>query len=231
MVKILTVVLACCMYCSGHVGQWDSFSLVTPYDWAYESQEPSDNERYELDIDGRTCKAVHVTVLARHGARYPLEDATKQIESLRERLLSLPTGPLYHDVKNWTLEYTPDNAGKLVSEGAKEQYALGQRIGKRFRSLFENKRNYLKFMSSTEQRNTKSSERFYSGLNNTVSGIGPFSNEVNAAVLKYHVDCANYEDKMDLSEYKQYESTPEFSDIEVKLEKSLGIELSPGMLL
>lgn len=207
------------------------YSTVTTYDWANVREEPTPDAGYTVNWNGETCKAVHVSMLVRHGARYPLEDETPKIQNLRQRLLQVTNGPRFEDVKNWITDFTSENTGKLVQTGASEQFSIGRRTGLKFKTLFENNAQSLKFLSSTQQRNTESSAKFYDGLSSAVSGIEGYQNSINGSLLRFYESCNKYHTRINLEESKAYADTKDFSQLKAKLANSLGLsDLSTGII-
>lgn len=213
--------------CEKPLPKLDTFSITTTYDWANKVEEPVENEEYEISSDGEVCKAVHVSMLVRHGARYPYSDELDVLDGLLKKLLVVPK---YKNILDWASRYTRDQAEKLVPTGAEEQFNIGRRTGLRFYSLLKNKGNLVKYVSSNEERNIKSSENFYKGLSDVVDGLGSFNNVVNASLLRYYYNCDAFKANIDREECRNYKHTPGFVQVINKLKASLGTEtISIGM--
>lgn len=217
--------------CEKPLPKLDTFSTTTAYSWANKVNEPAKDEEYDLSSGGEVCKAVHVSMLVRHGARYPYVDETGIMNGLLDKLRALPDGPKYQDIVDWGTRYDMTKAENLVSAGAEEQFNVGRRTGLRFKSLLQNKGQYIKYLSSTEERNIQSSKKFYDGLSDVVSNIGSFRNNVNASLLRYHDDCKTLESIANKEECRKYHSTSEFKNLQDKLQSSLGLQsVSQGMI-
>lgn len=221
-----------------HVGNWAVFSTKTAYHWAHPIKEPAVDAEYEKTEDNSTCKAAHVYMVLRHGSRYPSDGSTEVIALLRQQLLEAVNGTYYQDVLAWKSNYTLDMASELAPLGKKEQYKIGRRVLMKLKTLFQNNGAYVKFVSSTKNRNTDSSISFFEGLNSTDVEIGAFVNEINGTLTHYYDDCANYEkfvtdNETHMLEFTKYADTADFTSIKENLTALLGLNytFSAGIVL
>lgn len=217
--------------CEKPLPRLDVFSITTPYNWSNKISEPKADASYEKIVDNKVCTAVHINMLVRHGARYPFVEDIRRMETLRQKLTALGDGPGHKAVVNWGSRYTVDGAERLSPQGAAEQYQIGRRIGLRFNSLLRNKGQYVKYVSSTKERNEHSMANFYAGLNSSVEDIGAFQTQINGSLLRYFENCPNFEGMLHKEECRKYSKRPEFMDVQTKLKTRLGIDdLTPGSL-
>ena len=183
--------------------------------------DPTPDEGMKMNHDDKVCKVVHVSMLKRHGGRYPFMTETNSLEDLRKRVLGSPGGPKYNGLGEG---YTQSNAEQLAPLGEQEQFDLARITGIIYNSLLKNKGNYIMFISSTKQRNRFSNLNFQYGLNKTVNGIGNLNNVVNGSLLRFHEDCNRYDTLKGSDDNEIYTKSPECSTIRDNLQDKLGLE-------
>lgn len=214
--------------CERSLPRWDVFSTNTAYNWTVKPEDSSDDYEYEHTTETEECRAVHVSMMVRHGARYPFEEENEIIKPFIEKIRSFPQSPLYENVVNWAYDDYLKKEEQLCSIGAQEQFQIGLRTGKRFKSLFANKGQYLKFMSSTSSRNIDSSREFFKGLTNSVEDEMEFKNEVNGNLLRLYQRCSNYDALLDNTQTEAYRNSPSFSIVRETLQRRLKVSLTAG---
>lgn len=221
--------------CAGNVGKWNVFSTKTAYPWAANTQEPSVDEGTHVPVNSKLCKAIHVSMVVRHGARYPSDSATEEIADLQRHLLHYENGPKFKEVSNWVSPYREELASDLAPMGEKEQSDIGRRIAKKYQTLFTNSGQYVKFVSSSKERALDSSLSFYNGMKGVLTSIWRYKNQVNNSITRFYDGCENYERQVEdndthFAEFIKFDETKEFLSIMRSLKTKLGLDslLDPG---
>ena len=217
--------------CLGNIQKWDLFATKTAYTWANNIEEPATDEHFEQRVDNKVCRAIHVNMLRRHGARYPSNGKTQEIAELYVKLIQASNELDLVDINS----YGKDQASQLAPIGQQEQFGIGRRTGIRFQSLLKNHGEHVVFMSSSRTRAVDSSTQFYLGLNTTLTGLSPLVNEVNDKLIRFYDGCDNYENQVEENEaqfieYTMFETTPEFVQVKNKLESKLNHPFTRGKI-
>ena len=65
----------------------DVFGSKTAYNWAVDTQNlvTADDQDMRTTFKGKTCEAIYVNAIIRHGARYPGDGTTANIPKLQDR--------------------------------------------------------------------------------------------------------------------------------------------------
>ncbi|XP_060586938.1 multiple inositol polyphosphate phosphatase 1-like [Ruditapes philippinarum] len=207
--------------------RWDVFSTKTLYEWANDVQMPVRNKHNELNVDGTLCKAIHVNMVVRHGARNPTLKNMKYIKALHEKIVKAKDPTAFPELDNWKFRYDTDREGELVSKGITEQNDLGARTGARFHHLFDKNGKYVKFVSSRKSRTKDSARHFHGGLSEYMTNkIPSFDNEVNNATMRFYDGCYNYEHQVEdnvtqFEQFHKFSKTPQFINIAKSLKSKL----------
>lgn len=224
------VAMALLKYCVGEVGRWDVFTTQTAYPWSQHVSDPEANADYKITNGSLECIAATVYMVVRHGARYPTAGTTAKIEELRKTLLSMTNGPKYENVSNWESSYTQQNEALLTKFGENEQLGIGSRTGIRFFSLFLKYGRYTEFVSSIRDRNIKSTEKFYKGLQNVTNSIASLNNTISKTLMRFFDGCTIYEDQVEDSDehmkevIKYRDMDVDFLNVADKLTQQLGLD-------
>ena len=231
----LTVCVLSQSACYGIVGKWNVFSTKTSYPWATKSQEPALNSGTHTGVNNKLCKAIHVSMVVRHGARFPSGGATEEITDLHEHLLHYSDSPQFKNISTWVSPYTEEMSGELAPAGEKEQHGLGRRAALKFEALFNNGAEYMWFVSSSKDRARDSSANFYNGMKSVLSNTWRYKNELNNSIMRFYDGCENYDKQVDdndthFREFIRFDDTPQFVAIRKALEKKLKVDsnLDPG---
>lgn len=214
------------------VGRWDVFATKTLYKWAHGDQTPViSNEYNHVGVGNTLCKAMHVNMVVRHGARYPTLKNLNKIKVLHEKIMKSKDPGKFPQLHNWAFRYNLTLEAELVSGGIAEQNDLGNRVGTRFHHLFDTNAQYVRFVSSRKSRAKDSAKYFYNGLLDVIKKIPSFENEINNHTMRFYDGCYNYETQVEdnVTHFKQFHDfskTPEFINIAKALRNKLGIEFS-----
>ena len=214
------------------VNRWDVFGTKTIYEWAHDVKEPFSNEHNHVGVGSTLCKAIHVNMVVRHGARNPTLKNMKHIKALHEKIVKSKDPLVFQELNNWTFRYNSDREGELVSKGITEQNDLGARTGVRFSHLFEKNGKYIKFISSRKSRAKDSAKHFHGGLSDFMRNkIPSFNNEINNATMRFYDGCYNYEHQVEdnitqFEQFHKFSKTPQFINIAKSLKSKLKIPFS-----
>lgn len=231
---IVSVLLLCAhqVFSSG-VGKWDVFSTKTPYNWAHPDDLLHSFVDHGTDVmfQNESCNAVHISMVVRHGARYPGPDTTLHIADLQDKLLKFKGAGKFTELDTWVNPFNTDNANELVAVGQKELYDFGYRTGMRFNALFKSGAQNVQFISSSKTRAIDSSKFFYEGMKQLHKNIGDHGNEVNDALLRFYDGCENYENDVETNpgyfrEVTKFEEDRDFANIKNAVKSRLGLNFT-----
>ncbi|XP_026869277.2 multiple inositol polyphosphate phosphatase 1b isoform X3 [Electrophorus electricus] len=116
------------------------------------------------------CKAVHLVAVLRHGTRYPTAKNIRKLASLYDLVMAEASGPAWwlEGIKsNWTMWYTEDMDGKLVTKGKEDHRHLAIRLAKTFPTLMSRDNllgERIEFLTSSKHRCVDSVKAFQEGL-------------------------------------------------------------------
>lgn len=233
----LSILIFSCVLSSEEVNDVKSFvkpvfSTKTPYFWVNdEDEEIEEDEETIVDFEGKSCQITFITTLLRHGARYPGLKWMKRITDLRELLIKTldPNSKIYPFLEKWANPFQEKEEKHLSELGEDEQYELGKRFGERFKLLFSNDIENVKFISSSKQRTKASAEEFHEGLIDILGGddtpVNPIIDDIK---LRFHDNCNMYTAAVDknvstLLEYKKFKNGPEMANVAKEISEKLGI--------
>ena len=222
-------VLSFISYCHG-ISRWDIFSTKTKYEWSHSTTVNTDGY-YSFTSGSRTCRAVHVNMVSRHGARWPSDDDMEDIEEIHERIIASKSANVYPGLDSWRFRYDESNEKQLTVEGQKEQQDLGARIGLQLKTLFANN-GHIKYVSSSKSRTKHSNEFFHKGLSTSIPTLTEYKNEVNNDLIRPYDDCDKYEETVEsddnLEELTKFTKSFIFENITTSVKERLGISFTPS---
>lgn len=209
------------------------FSTKTPYVWVHPSDDKDLEDKWFNDkIGDLMCSAVHTSIVARHGTRFPGQDDVQKISEIhgkldQEALKAVP------DLHTWKNPF-PDNDQKSLAElGESELESLGKRTAQRLFSLFaEEDIDSFRYIISSKERARDSSKSFYDGFIKVLQeevdeDDDDYEPEVMDKLLRFHTICDKYvksvgENKTAMKEYYDLESGGPVTEIIKKVSKKLG---------
>ncbi|KAJ8318662.1 hypothetical protein KUTeg_003753 [Tegillarca granosa] len=234
----LSILIFPCVFSSDDVNDVKSlvkpvFSTKTPYFWVNdENEEIEEDEETVVDFEGKSCQVIFISTLLRHGARYSGLKWMKKITDVRELLIKTldPSSEIYPFLEKWANPFQEKEEKQLSELGEDEQYELGKRFGERFKLLFSNDIENVKFVSSSKQRTKASAVEFHEGLIDSVGGDEtPVNLIIDDIKLRFHDNCNKYTTTVDknvstLVEYKKFKNGPEMANVAKEISKKLGID-------
>ena len=232
-VKIFALTLFLCgINC---ITEWDVFSTKTAYDWAVPTANIVSGENQDMNItyNGRTCMAIYVNGLLRHGSRYPGADDMEAMTELQEKINATKPTNSYDFISTWVNTYPPADEDQLVETGRKEMEHIGHRFAHRFSSLFNNALDKVKFVTSRKDRTQDSAQKFYEGMLNFFSqAVSNVGSTVNDSLTRFYEDC-NYtefaiEDNVTFfKEFYGFMNSTTFTNMKTELETRVGLQNNP----
>lgn len=230
--KLLCFILCLCVRDGYGVGRWDVFSTKTLYEWAHDVTDVLfANEYNHVGVGTTLCKAIHLNMVVRHGARNPTLKNMKKIKKMYEKIKNSKDPSKFPELANWKYRYDFETEGELVAKGINEQFDLGTRVMARFQHLFETNGKYIKFVSSRKSRAKDSAKYFQEGIHDYIKGIPSVQTEINNATMRFYDDCYNYEHQVEdnvthFKEFHDFSKTPQFLNISKSLKNKLGVTFS-----
>ena len=178
----------------------------TGYFWSYPVKDPTPmNTLMNIQFEGRTCKAMHVNFLARHGGRYTSAAEMQAFTDLQNKLKSGVLDQQYSFINTWKNRYLLDQAERMTPMGKDEMEYLGNRLGLQLRELLAKVlarpavgNNSIKFGATRLVRTQTSAMVFHGGLfrgafDRPVRNDESFPVTVRDKVLRFYDNCKNYE--------------------------------------
>ncbi|KAK3576373.1 hypothetical protein CHS0354_018921 [Potamilus streckersoni] len=209
----------------------DILSTKTSYLWSHDVTSPiTKNEYTTVNFKGRTCTAVHVNGIFRHGLRYPSAGDMRDMTLLQNKLAPNVRNAKYDFLKTWNNTYPIDKANFLHDMGKEELHAIGSRLGKRLFSLIDGNMDTIHFVSSSTQRTKASAQELFSGLS---LGVGDAQStaitpQINDNLTRYFDMCKLYSSSVDtnitvLKEYSSFLTGDLFRNVISANEARLGL--------
>ena len=131
-------------------------------------------------------------MLARHGIRYPGKKDILNGHAVILEMIRHGVSPLIVKRLESVMESFPlSEAADLAKTGAKEQWDLGHRTGKRYASIFH-KNTHLRFISSSSARAVSSEKNFEQGLNEGLGWNTSLTYEQRDDLLRFFDICPRY---------------------------------------
>ncbi|XP_053393575.1 multiple inositol polyphosphate phosphatase 1-like [Mercenaria mercenaria] len=215
--------LISCIY---GITRWDVFSTKTNYKWSHFSSATTD-DGFMFSTGSKTCNAIHVSMVSRHGARWPSDGDMEDIKELHRNIIESKPSTVYPELDSWIPRYNESDEKQLTTEGKKEQEDLGARLGIRFKTLFNNNGKNVKFVSSSKSRTKDSNEYFHKGLSAGVQSVIEYTNEVNDGIVRPYDDCDNYEETVEsdenMKEFNKFSKSSVLVNIIDSVKEKLGI--------
>ncbi|XP_026869276.2 multiple inositol polyphosphate phosphatase 1b isoform X2 [Electrophorus electricus] len=181
------------------------------------------------------CKAVHLVAVLRHGTRYPTAKNIRKLASLYDLVMAEASGPAWwlEGIKsNWTMWYTEDMDGKLVTKGKEDHRHLAIRLAKTFPTLMSRDNllgERIEFLTSSKHRCVDSVKAFQEGLHQhlDVRGLG-FTHYVNDSLMRFFDQCQRFVEDVEnsktaLKEVEIFKTSVEMEGVRRKMASRLQI--------
>ena len=186
------------------------------------------------------CRPVHLSMVLRHGSRYPSKGDMRDIGSLLTKLKGI-INPSLNITLDEPRKWSDAEPKELTSVGENEQYNIAKRFRDRFPGVFEKNywNKYYKFVSSDKPRTARSAMSFAYGLFETrgpaalskfqpvaITISGPKEND--KLLLPYDA-CPKYKTDVTergLGEVKKFKEGPEIRNLTKRLEERLDTSLT-----
>lgn len=185
------------MVASVNATSYNYFSTKTPYEWTHNVNDIKEDELFTIPVRGMSCSAVHASVVARHGTRYPGQDDVEEINNVQEKLVAAMEPNHYPDIYNWKNPFPHNNDKALAPLGEAELENFGKRIAKKLLNLFseEDPVNF-RIITSSKERTKQSASAFYEGFIGVVGqeedNEDEFDSEINDDIMRFFDLCARY---------------------------------------
>jgi len=131
-------------------------------------------------------------MLSRHGIRYPgkkdILNGNAMISEMNDRGVSPSVVKRLQSVME---SFPLEDASLLAKTGAKEQWDLGHRTGRRYASLFR-KSSRLEFISSSSQRTVSSEKSFKQGFSEGLGWNAGSTYQQRDDLLRFFDVCPRY---------------------------------------
>ena len=217
----LMLIFVSSITCASFYGQ-PIFSSVTPYFWARNANESiAVDSGMTINHLGKTCRAIYVDALLRHGTRFPdgyyIDGMNKLLAKLRK-----PSVIQRHSfIKTYVNPYSASMDGQLSNVGKTEEYTLGKRFLARFHSLLAPKADFIKYYATSVKRTQDSAKYFWEGVTGQIMS-GDTSRipdpVVDDKMLRFWDTCKKYSDSVvnnrtSRQEYYKFKAGPEITGV------------------
>lgn len=148
------------------------------------------------------CTPKQLTLLLRHGTRFPSSGDIKRAAKFMEKLQHVELLSDFTELKNWKNDFTKENEKILSESGRKENAEIAASFIKSFPELFEAAamdRERFEFVASDTQRTKASADGFAQGMAESLSLIKDRVSEqliLRNDLLRFFENCANYKYKV-----------------------------------
>lgn len=220
-----------------------SFSQKTQLKFASKTRYQRRNFTYEAP---RNCEPLHISMVLRHGTRYPSRNDVEKIDKMLKvvnEVIDPSTQKHIGDLRfPWKNPFSRTHDKLLTSVGEEEMYNIAKELLKRFPSLLLRpyRPQNFDFISTGTSRATQSAMAFAFGLYEGRGGLGPSrfqpvsvqSREVNNdPLLRFFDLCPKYltevaENKTALLEYKKFKHGEQMRNVLQKVSSKLIINPS-----
>jgi multiple inositol-polyphosphate phosphatase/2,3-bisphosphoglycerate 3-phosphatase len=210
------------------------FSSKTPYEWMHPPDESTIEDKwFNEKIDGLMCSAVHTSIVARHGTRFPGHDDILKIIEIHKRLHP-GTVDSIPGFKEWKNPFPENDRKSLADLGESELQGLGRRTAQRLFSLFaEEDIDSFRYIISSKERTRDSAQAFYEGFVHVLQEEvdeedDEYEPEIVDKLLRFHEICEKYkvsvgENKTAMKEYYAFENGPLVKNIRTKITQKLHV--------
>ncbi|KAL5019398.1 hypothetical protein ScPMuIL_005120 [Solemya velum] len=183
---------------------------------------------YTLNVSEGHCKAVYAHIISRHGIRNPGAKDIRKMTELQKKIIEHMDSDIFPFIERWTNRYFSDEEKLLTENGELEQFLLGRKFAKYFRSLLANDLDNLNFVVTSKQRAKTSGAFFYKGLSDYFGEHYEFRPHLEDTLLRFHDICEHYKYLVDvnrsfLSEYYSFMSGDYVRNVTESVSQRLGV--------
>lgn len=148
------------------------------------------------------CTPKQLTLLLRHGTRYPSSGDIKRVARFLKKLKGVELAKEFAELKDWKNDFTKENEKVLSDSGHKENADIATRFIESFPGLFGAAvmdRSLFEFATSDTQRTKASADGFAQGMVDSLSLVKEeilAQLELRNDLLRFFENCANYKYKV-----------------------------------
>lgn len=213
----------------------NQYGVKTAYFWTYPNNGLVKNRLMQAVVGGRTCNAVHVNVVARHGARYTGLKEMRSFTTLQQKLKNNFSNQNYSFINHWVNNYPEEKAELLSVLGKQEMFYLGKYFGSELFDLLngtlahDGTVKFLNFTATRKIRTQNSAKYLYSGLANILIGqnLTSITPEIRDDLLRFYDNCKKYEqDISDKGEVTKFENGQIFQKMIADISRRLAANVS-----
>ena len=181
---------------------------------------------------GKTCTAVHLNYVGRHGSRLTGDDDILGYTKLWEEIKSHRDNTNnFTFIATWENRYPVENASRLTNLGRQELFYLGRNYGKGLKTLLENGIEDSNILATRKIRTQTSAVEFFAGLTDSVTGQQWRNRtpDVRNDLLRSYDGCEKYETEVDdndaiRKEMYDFQKGSRYQKCTVNSREQIGIE-------
>ncbi|KAK3089876.1 hypothetical protein FSP39_007278 [Pinctada imbricata] len=206
----------------------NQYSHYTAYYWTHRPTNVTKNQLMTAPMNGKTCRAVQLQFIARHGSRFTDASNMRKYTSVHSKLIESGQNSEHPFLNTWTNDYNEDKAWELTALGMDEMRYLGAKYGKSLYDLFQ-MAGSRRFTSSNTSRAIDSANEFKNGINeelgrqNTLTPV-----KTDERRIRFYNGCPRYTKDVRsndalLSQMTKFEEGNEFKSVIENVKRRLQI--------
>ncbi|KAG7328723.1 hypothetical protein KOW79_008667 [Hemibagrus wyckioides] len=181
------------------------------------------------------CKAAHLSVIIRHGTRYPTSGNIKKMIQFSKLVKSQADLRCVKELQTWKMWYKEDMDGRLVEKGRSDHRHLAQRLIKSFPTLItkENvEEGRVKFITSSKHRCVNSTLAFKHAVMEDLRIHGvDLPHTINDSLMRFFDQCKRLVETVEknkdaVMEVERFKDGPEMKRVLEKLADRLQLPYS-----
>lgn len=188
------------------------------------------------------CTPLHLSVLLRHGSRFPSPGDVEDVAEFVRRLHESDIGEEFAHLKNWTNPFTMDVTKTLGHAGFVENVDIAKRTVANFERLFSGSKSSadagrpdIALVASNTSRTVDSAKGFATGLSHALS-IRDLSEDLKLdnSLLRFFDTCQRYvktveSNKSAAADFHTFRHGPEMQAAADRVSKRLGLRAGPPL--
>lgn len=148
------------------------------------------------------CKAKQLSLLVRHGTRYPSDGDVEKIDNIIAKLQNLDLKAPFVKVKDWNNTFTLEQESLLADAGKEEMKSIASKYTSQFPNLFSSAMSKsgsenVEIISSEKERTESSAKAFVDGVSEEITvDVMNLNSKINIRndLIRFYDFCTEYID-------------------------------------
>ncbi len=203
------------------------FATKTAYDISFSDADRKARESVWSHRPDDGCHPVQISMVIRHGTRYPSSGDTVNAVNLMQRIAGKITNPELIHINEWEVPFQQFQPRALSPVGVRELYQLGKRIRSGMNDLFSScPEEHILLQSSSYDRAIDSSKAFKDGFIADRHKEIPL--DIRDDILRYYDDCPKHihevlGSKYAMKEFHLFKKGSSIKGVAERMQNKLGI--------